>query len=272
MTEVGQFARKRNDDVLPTMYGHGSGMPLIEEGRVNAGAEPPDEVERLRNRRAEHVRDVERIGARIELPPRLRDRNKFFNWLLNGELDTYARVRPQWREHQRLSREVDRLKAEIEAVIRRRVMAEPGYRALVAKTHEEADLKRSCVRLLGVIRQARSRVNGAGQQAEVSPSEAVREAQEVARRLHAVRQQAEDVNTKVANRRPFAASLAELGLGLPGDGDRKERTRHYDKVAASLDSVERTARTLIREIAEREDVVRAKRRQYLKDGQARYGQ
>jgi hypothetical protein len=226
----------------------------------------------LRNRRAEHVREVERIGARIDVPPRLRDRNKFFNWLLNGELDTCERVRPQWREHLRLSREVDRLKAEIDAVIRRRVMAEPGYQALVSKTNEEADLKRSCVRLLGLVREARSRVNGAGQQAEVSKPVAVREAQEVSRRLRAVREQAEDVNTKVANRRPFGGGLTELGLGLSGDADRKERTRRYNRVAAALDSVESTARTLVREIADREDVFRAKRRQYLKDGQARYGQ
>lgn len=151
-------------------------------------------------------------------------------------------------------------------------MAEPGYRALVAKTEEEADLKRSCVRLLGLIREARSRINGAGQQAEVSKSVAVREEQEVSRQLRAVRQQAEDLNTKVANRRPFGADLAGLGLGFSGGADRKERTKRYNKVAASLDSVERTVRSLIREIAERENVFRVKRRQYLKDGQARYDQ
>jgi hypothetical protein len=235
-------------------------------------AEPPDEIERLRDRRAEHVREVERIEARIELPPRWRDRNGFFNWLLNGELDTLHRVRPQWREHQRLSREVDRLKAEIDAVIRRRVMAEPGYRALVAQADAEADLKRSCVRLLGLIREARSRLNGAGQQPEAARSVAVREAQEVSRRLRAVRGQAEEVISKAVDRRPLGLELARLGLGFAGDGDRKERMKRYTELEAALAAVERTTRTLIREIAEREDVVRAKRRQYLKDGQARYGQ
>lgn len=232
--------------------------------------EPPDEIERLRNRRAEHVREAERIESSIELPPRWRDRNRFFNWLLNGELDTLARIRPQWREHQRLSREADRLKAEIDAVIRRRVMAEPGYRALVAQSDEEADLKRSCVRLLGLLREARSRLDGAGQQPEAAKAVAIREAQEVARRLRAVREQAEVVNSKAVNR-PFS-DLAGLGLGFSGGGDRKERMKRYTEVAASLAAVERTTRSLIREITEREGVVRAKRRQYLKDGQARYDQ
>jgi hypothetical protein len=232
-------------------------------------AEPPDEIERLRNRRAEHVREVERIETRIELPPRWRDRNRFFNSLLNGGVDTLARVRPQWREHKRLSREVDRLEAEIEAAIRRRVMAEPGYRALVAQADKEASLKRSCVRLLGLVREARSRLNGAGQQPEASKSVAVREAQEVSSRLRAVRGQAEEVNSKAPNR-PFGPELARLGLGFAGDGDRKQRMKRYKELEASLAAVERTARSLIREIAQREDVVRAKRRQYLKDGQARY--
>lgn len=229
--------------------------------------EPPDRLEQLRARHAEHLQ----AAAGFETRPRLRDRNRFFNVLLSGDLDVHERTRLLWRKHRENARKADRISAEIDAVARQRAEGEAGYRALVAKAGQERSVKRSCKRMLASIRAARRRINRVRPSTEGSRSTADRDAREVSKRLSAVRRHADDLTGKLEGHRSFeSGQLARLDIDFRGSTDHNERSKQYKDVKAVLGSLDKTVRSLLREATAREKTVKAKQRQYLKDGQARY--
>jgi chromosome segregation ATPase len=99
-----------------------------------------DEIKGLTEELDSWRRAEERVESTLGGTPRLCDRNRFVNSLLNGELATVEHIAPLWQERRRYSREIARVERQLAAkrnklgtVVRRGLEADDsGYRALEA--------------------------------------------------------------------------------------------------------------------------------------------
>jgi hypothetical protein len=226
----------------------------------------------LKATHAELVRAMAETGFDRK-PPALRDRNGFVNSLMHGERDTLERVRPRWLEYKRNVKRAKQIKTELDALIRQRVLAEPGYRALAAEADRERKARHACQQLIDTLRAAREQVTRADTTPPDDTSRATvkRDADEVSKRLGAVRRHADDLRTNLPDGRSFQpGELAGLQITFSRGDSPKKRSKKYAELAGLLSSLERTVTSLRREFEARENEIRAKQNQYLKDGVARY--
>jgi hypothetical protein len=242
---------------------------LAEEGCVTTGNGPSDLVAQLRHQRDECQRTADRIDAELGGPPPLRERNWFFHQLLNSDLDTYDRVRTLWLERRRSLRMVRKLNRRMTSAARTKVADEPGYRELGTKAGQEKDVKRAGTRLLGSIRKARKRVEQAAK-GDSSHSALKRDARDIERALRAVHRNADGLPATLSRGSLDSGELAKLRVRFRNGDAPEERKKQYAELRTALGSLERTANSLVREVGEREKKFKAKQRQYMRDGQARY--
>jgi len=240
---------------------------------VTARDELPDEIQHLRDRYEELLRTAKECKGGMPWPPRLRDRNGFFNSLLHGEREVLERVRPIWKEHRAISRKADKAGADLHAAVHKRVVGESAYQSLVMQAGEERDVKRSCDKMLAAIRTARGHVKRVNtNQPKRSGSAVDLQAKAVTKDLRVVQQRAGELEGRLPGHTLFKpGELARLEIKFYSDADRAERGRQYEAVKTTLRSLEKTVGDLLREAKARERTIKAKQRQYLKDGQARYG-
>jgi hypothetical protein len=234
--------------------------------------EPLDRLDQLKERHAELLRAMAETGFDHH-PPSLRDRNGFFNALLNGERDALEQVRPRWQEYKLNKKRATHVKAEIDAVVRQEVASEPGYRALVLKAGQEKRAKRSCKRLIESIRLARQRIVRANANPPDTASHAVvkRGIKEVTRRLQAVQRRVGDLTENLADQHSFPSDgLTKLHIEYSRADSHEDRRKQFAEIRSVLRSLESAAKDLRQQISAREKEFRAKQRTYMKDGQRRY--
>lgn len=227
----------------------------------------------LQERKSQVEKEVAEIG--FERPPRRRDRNRFFNSLLNGEVAVYDEVRPRWQESRRKSREVRRLKRKLDAVVRRGVKGDPAYRALSAKVAREKAAMRACSRMIDLIKQASRqlrRVHRHPPRSEAPDARVVRDTREMSKRVLAVRKHALVVNEKISPHRSLNASdVEELDTEfLDTSAEHTMRLRKYNDAKNALSSLERRVRHILSESAERERIAKNQRLLYLNKERARF--
>lgn len=217
--------------------------------------------------------EVAEIG--FERTPRLRDRNTFFNSLLHGEAAVCDEIRPRWQKFRERSREIKRLEKKLDRVARRGAKDTPGYRALSAKVDREKEAMRACERMIELIRLAQGQIALVSQQDpqdEASSAWVDQCTTEATKLLHAVRTHALVVDQKISPHRSLNANDVEkLDIEIPGSDVRHHvRQRKCEATNALLDLLERNARVLLRESAERERVAKDQRLQYLEKERARF--
>jgi hypothetical protein len=263
-----------------------SGTPLVERGRVRARYERQawqlqEQINQLTEKCAECQLAVDSAEASLQEKPRLRDRNRFFNWMLNGDLATYERIAPLWQDRQRNSQGVKRITAqlaaketEIETVVRRGLEGESEYKALAAKLDREKKAKRSCNQLIESIRAARIRISRCDRR--LPRTDAVRaavdqDAREVAELIRAVRNQAADANEKVSPYPSLDPNATKLDTGFLGsNASRNARVKKYNEAKAALDFLERSVKTVINDIAARISDLEEQQREYVRKERAKY--
>jgi hypothetical protein len=258
-----------------------------EEGRVDAGngrraQQLQDEIKGLTEERDSWRRAEERVESTLDGTPRLRDRNRFVNSLLNGELATVERIGPLWQERRRCSREIARVGRQLAAkknklgtVVRRGLEAgDSGYRALLAKANQEKAVKRSCQQLRDAIRAARTRIKRASRRPRnaESDSEAKLDVAEVVELIRAVRKCVVDVNEKVSALHSFDTKAAlKLDTDFPvGSGQHKARIQKYEEVNVLLGSLDRSVKSLLHDAEAGEQSVEIERRRYVKTQLSRF--
>ncbi len=254
----------------------------MDAGYERQARQLQDELKGLTEERESWRRTAERAESTLGGTPRLRDRNKFFNWLLNGELAVLERVAPLWQEVQRCAREVDRVerllavkKAELDTAVHWGLAEDDtGYQTLLVKADRERAVKRSCKQLLDAIRAARKRIDQASRRPrdEASRSQVDLDVSEVASRIRAVRRHAADVDQKISSHHSFGSKHAlKLDSTFPvGKGDYKARLRKYKEAKASLASLEGSVNSLLRDVAARENAVEDQRQRYVAKERARF--
>lgn len=241
------------------------------------------QINQLKEERAERLRIVAEAETGLQGTPRLRDRNKFFNWLLNGELDIYERVAPQWQKRRRCSREADQLKTrlaaketEIKSVVRQGLEhGDSWYQARMAELGRERRAQGACRELLGSIRAARKRINQAGKRDlrdEAARSAADQDAREVSKLIHAVRRHAIVANKSISSHHSFdSTDVLRLDTGFQ-DIEHKARVQRYKDTAALLDSIERSLDYLLRKIASRQKSVEAQMLERVENERTRFNE
>lgn len=225
---------------------------------------PSDDIERLRDKRDELLRRADEIEAEFGTPPPLRDRNWFFHTLLNGDLYSYERVHPRWKEMRRCRREAARVARALDAAVHHAVTSEPRARELEVTVGQEQRVIRSSDRMLSAIAAARVQLNRLTRNKETDPTgaAATRDARELSKHLRTVRRLGDELRELLVGRPsllPDRFPTADVG----------PRTRHGE-LKDELRELEKTVLSLKREAVVRRKVARAERRQYVRDGKARY--
>jgi chromosome segregation ATPase len=189
--------------------------------------------------------------------PRLRDRNRFFNSLLNGELAVYEKVGPRWRGIRQLSGEIGKVKqqlaaaeSKINSIILRGVRDEPEYLSLRAGLSRAKAIRSSCAQLIDAIHKAQKSVAQAKNvrlRDETSRAAVDRHASEVYTRVQAVRNHMNNLDNILSPTRSFdAKDFMKLDFGhLDSKLDNKARVAQYKSVETTLRSVEGVAKSLI---------------------------
>ncbi len=231
--------------------------------------EPPDRVELLRDKRAEHQRAADRIVAELGRWPLLRERNWFFHQLLNSDLDTYERVRPLWQQYRWYRRSARKLDREIGSAVHSSVVNESRYRELVTKAGREDQARRAVKRLRKSIRGAGRRLAQAAK-GDSSRSTMRRDARRVERGLRRVHQRVGQLPSGLSHGTLDADVLAKLHLGFRNGDGPEERKKQYAELKAVLGSLERQANSIMREIGDRQRTIKAKQRRYQSEGKRRY--
>lgn len=226
---------------------------------------PSDEIERLRDRRDELLRHADKIEAEFGTPPPLRDRNWFFHTLLNGDLYSYDRVHPRWKEMRRYRREAARAAKLLDTAVVRAVTNEPRARQLEVTVGKEQKVIRASDRMLSAIAAARVRLNRLTRPRETGSTGATtaRDAKELSKHLRAVRRHGDELREMLVGRHSLMpAEFPTTDVGPHG-------TR-YAELKEQLRALEKTVFSLKREAVARRKVAKAERRQYVRDGKARY--
>jgi hypothetical protein len=239
------------------------------------------QINQLQEERADRLRSVAEAETSLQGTPRLRDRNKFFNSLLNGELDRLERVRPLWQKLRRGSREADRIEkrladkeTEIWSVVRRGLEhGDSWYQARMAELSREGRAQGACREMLGSIRAARKRINQADKRDprdEASRSAADQAAREVSKLIHVVRRHAAVMSRSISSLHSFDSTDA-LRLDTEFQGvEHKVRVQKYKDTTALLDSIERSLDSLLRKIAPRQKSIEAQMLERVENQRRRF--
>jgi hypothetical protein len=237
------------------------------------------QINQLKEERAESERAIKHASASLgPKPPRLRDRNRFFHSLLNGELDVFEQTAPQWRHYRQSSRKANRINArlaaqdrKIERVIRRGM----ANSEVQGKLDREKAARRSCNELLKSIGEARRRINRTNKrnpQNDASRSAVDEEAEEVSNLISAVRRRVSDVTQKTLPHRSFDASdVVRLELEFPASNGRHNvRRKRYKEANVLLDSLETRAKSILDDIGRREKILEDQLRLRIAKERARF--
>jgi hypothetical protein len=224
------------------------------------------QINQLEEERAGTLRSVAEADSILQGTPRLRDRNRFFNSLLNGELDRLERVRPLWQKRRRGSREAERIEkrladkeTEIRSVVRRALEhGDSWYQARMAELSREVRARSACDQMLGSVRAARKRINRADTRAprdEASRSAADHDAAEVSKLVHAVRRHAVVVNGMSLHSFD-TTDVMRLDTEFQAV-EHKVRVQKYKDTTALLGSIEKSLDFLLHRIAPRQKSLEA---------------
>lgn len=222
--------------------------------------ERQDEVTRLEAELAEWRQAKTRAEANLGHKIRWRDRNRFFNALLHGELVVYEQTAPRWRKYKHARRMVARTerkltasKKRVDAVFRRVLQDTSGWKRLSEKVAQAKAAGVSAEQLLALIQKARTRIERAGKrrpQDAASRTLVDQDSQEVAELIRAVRKNAIALNEKVSPKlSPSLRDIAKLDMAFSGsEVDQKVRAKEYKSAKAALDSLAGEVRSLIGKI------------------------
>lgn len=216
---------------------------------------PPDDIERLKAELAVWEERKQRAVA-AQGPPLLRNKNRFFNGLLHGDLDTLDRETALRAEIKRCDERIDRLLNTLSTPVngagglpREEPRGDLDRRALSANVRREKKPRRSADRLLADIRTTRKRIGQASRHRardDASRSVVDEDAKELRKLLGDVRRGV----AKLQARTPTGVqakldSVARLHVPFSGSAvDHQVRAQEYADATRALDALAREVAAL----------------------------
>jgi chromosome segregation ATPase len=237
--------------------------------------ERQDEVTRLEAALAEGERAKTLAKADLGGRTRWRDRNRFVNALLHGELAVYEQTAPRWRKYKHARKEVARTtrrlsaaRKGLDAAFDRVIRDDRGWKKRTGTVAAAKAVLASAERLLDLIKKARTRVEQAGRRGHASRALVDQDSQEVAELLRAVRTDASKLNDEIS---PNLRGIAKLELVLSGgEVDPKVRVRERKTAKAALDSLAREVTSAIGNLRERVGAAEEELASYVRSERVRF--
>ena len=195
--------------------------------------------------------------------PPLRDRSWFFHHLLNGDLDTYERVAPRWRDQWRPTRWAEPRRVPERSERRAVDLSDARLRPLRLQVAKDKKISRSCWWLVRSLRAARRRIKSADVgrvQDDAARAAVQQDAKDIAKRLRVVRMRLQRLRELTGPAGPFGPEEVMKLDFAGGDTSHRARRRTYKDLDAALETIKNRTVGLRRDIKARKKDLKKKER------------